>query len=204
MSPLQLLHGESYFAVVQGTNRVGLSSETTSNRILIDSTPPSFKDTDNLSSNSTHVPEITPENSRREMELSGNSIKTSSRVRFSCSEELLTSSWDEFEDRESSLERYDWCVGTSKAQCDVLTLKSVGLKPKGAAIVKKLASGTLLYATVFAVNGAGLKTRVVSEQCRVISVAPKILEVTDIPSVNASDLTDIPLAEKIVFGTIPP
>ncbi|XP_068689656.1 uncharacterized protein [Montipora foliosa] len=196
VSPLQLLHGESYYAVVQGTNRVGLSSETTSNRILIDSTPPSFKESDNLSFNSTQVPGITTENSnysvsRREEEFAGNSIQTSSRVRFSCSEELLASSWDEFEDQESSLQRYDWCVGTSKAQCDVLTLKSVGLKPEGAAIVKRLSSGSLLYATVFAVNGAGLKTSLVSEQCRVISVAPKILEVTDIPSENASDLTDI-------------
>ncbi|XP_068740821.1 uncharacterized protein [Montipora capricornis] len=196
VSPLQLLHGESYYAVVQGTNHVGLSSETTSNGILIDSTPPSFRESDNLSFNSTQVPGITTENlnysvSRREQEFAGDSIKTSSRVRLSCSEELLTSSWDEFKDIESKLERYDWCVGTSKAHCDVLNLKSVGLKPKGAAIVKRRAMGTLLYATVFAVNGAGLETRVVSEQCRVISVAPKILEVTDIPSVNSSDLTDI-------------
>ena len=193
---LDLLHGEWYYAIVRGTNRVGLSSETISNRILIDSTPPSFRESDDLSINSTQVPPITEEYSNNSisghgMDPTDTAILTSSRVKFSCSDELLIASWDEFEDLESKLEGYEWCVGTSKAQCDVLALKPVGLKPKGTAIVKRLVTGTMLYATVFALNGAGLKTRVVSQQCEVISIAPKILEVIDIPSVNASDMTDI-------------
>ncbi|XP_015767122.1 PREDICTED: uncharacterized protein LOC107345883, partial [Acropora digitifera] len=193
---LDLLHGEWYYAIVRGTNRVGLSSETTSNRILIDSTPPSFRESDDLSINSTQVPPITEEISNNSiyhhvMDPTDTAISTSSRVKFSCSDELLIASWDEFEDLESKLEGYEWCVGTSKAHCDVLALKPVGLKPKGTAIVKRLVTGTMLYATVFALNGAGLKTRVVSQQCEVISIAPKILEVIDIPSVNASDMTDI-------------
>ena len=193
---LHLLHGESYYAIVKATNHIGLSSETTTNRVSIDSTPPTIKDADNLSINTTQVPPTTEVNSNNSVpggiKMPGsNDIKESSHIRFRCSEELLTSSWDEFEDLESELERYDWCVGTSKAQCDVLALRTVGVRPKGAAIVKRLASGTILYATVFAVNGAGLKTRLVSEQCKVISIAPKLVEVIDIPSVNASNLTDI-------------
>ena len=193
---LQLVHGESYYAIVKGTNHIGLSSEATSNRVLIDSTPPTLKDSDNFSLNATQVPPTTEENSNNSLPRVGDmpahkEIQGSFHVRFRCSEELLTSTWDEFEDAESTLDRYDWCVGTSKAHCDVLGLKSVGVKPKGAAIVKRLPSGTVLYATVYAVNGVGLKTRLVSEECKVISIAPKLVEVIDIPSLNASNLTDI-------------
>ena len=193
---LQLAHGESYYGIVVGTNHIGLSSQTATNPVLIDSTPPIIKDVGIVPVNTTQVPPTTKANSNnsvpRGSEMpANNEIQGSSHIRFRCSEELLTSNWDELEDLESGLERYDWCVGTTKAQCDVLALKAAGLTPKGAAIVKRLASGTLLYATVYAVNGAGLKTRLVSQQCKVISITPKLVEVIDIPSVNASNLTDI-------------
>ena len=120
---LQLVHGELYYAVIKGTNRIGLSSETTTKGILIDSTPPTIKDADNLSINKTKVTPTTESNSNtsvpREIEMPANEIQESSHIRFRCSEELLTSNWDEFEDSESELERYDWCVGTSEARCNV-------------------------------------------------------------------------------------
>ena len=196
MHGLQLVHGDSYYAIVKGTNHIGLSSETTSNRVSIDSTPPTLKDADNVLVNGTQVPPTTEGNSNNSLPRGSEmpaykEIQASSHVRFSCFEELLTSTWDEFEDAESTLDRYDWCVGTSKGQCDVLALKSVGVKPKGAAIVKRLTSGKVLYATVYAVNGVGLKTRLVSEECKVISIAPKLVEVIDIPSMDAGNLTDI-------------
>ena len=162
--------------------------------MLIDATPPVLKDVETGPINTTQAP-ISPSGNNsvpQGLQLPPeNAIQGSDHVRFRCSEELLTADWDEFEDPESQLERYDWCVGTSKAHCDVLAIKSVEVRTKGAAIVKRLPSGMILFATVYAVNGAGLKTRLVSEHCKVISVAPKIVEVIDIPRLNASNLTDI-------------
>lgn len=193
---LHLVHGESYYALVKGINHIGLSSEATSNQVFIDSTSPNLKDSEFVSSNTSQALPITDENVNISVPLRGemvasNEIRASGHIRFSCSEELLSSSWDEFVDLESKLERYEWCVGTAKMKCDVLALRSVGEKRKGAAIVGRLASGTVLYAIVYAVNGAGLKTRLVSDKCKVISIAPKLVEVIDIPTLNAGNLTDI-------------
>lgn len=191
MYGLHLVHGESYYAVIKGINGIGMSSEATTNRVLIDLTSPTLKDTDNVPINTTQSPPSSNNSVSHGIELPTDVIQGSSHIRFRCSEELLSANWDEFKDQESQLERYEWCVGTSKAQCDVMSLRSVGVKPKGAAIVKRLPSGTVLFATVYAVNGAGRKTRLVSEQCKVISIAPKLVEVIDIPGFNASNLTDI-------------
>ena len=189
---LNLLHGESYYAIVKGTNHIGMSAETATNRILIDSTPPVLKYPDNGLINTTR------ENPKANISIhlglqfpTKKTIQGRDHVRFKCTEELLTADWDEFEDPESQLERYDWCVGTSQAQCDVLTLRSVGKRSDGANITNEISSGTLLFATVYAINGVGLKARLVSEHCKVISVAPKVVEVIDIPTSNGTILSDI-------------
>ena len=199
MHGLSLVHGESYYAIVKGINGIGMSSETTTNPVLIDLTAPALKDVANVAINTTQAPPVSPtigvssNNSvPREIKPPPDSvIQGSDHIRFRCTEELLSVSWDEFEDPESQLEKYEWCVGTSKAECDVLSLRSVGVRLKGAAIVKRLPSGTLLFASVYAVNGVELKTRLVSEQCKVISIAPKLVEVIDVLNLNGSNLTDI-------------
>ena len=176
-----------------------MPSETTTNRVLIDLTSPVLKDAETLPINTTRAPPISPISGVSSnnsvsggIELPPDSVmQGNNHIRFRCTEELLSANWNEFEDPESQLERYDWCVGTSKAQCNVLPLRSVGVKTNGAAIVRRLPSGTLLFASVYAINGAGLKTRLVSEQCKVISVSLKLVEVVDINSLNGSNLTDI-------------
>ena len=194
VSGLHLTHGETYYAIVRGTNGIGMFSETSTGGVLIDVTPPILKDLDESintteSSLMTFAP-TTGSNANNSVP-QNNDIQSSPHIRFSCSEELLTANWDEFEDFESGLLRYEWCVGTNKSQCDVLALRSVGDKARGAAIVNRLPSGAGIFATVYAVNGANLKTRLVSERCKVISVAPKLVEVIDIPGLNATNVTDI-------------
>ena len=192
---LHLLHGESYYAVVKGTNGIGMSSETTTNRVLIDSTSPVLKDVDIGLINTTQASPISPTGNHSVLQglqlPPDNTIQGSDHIRFRCSEEVLTADWDKFEDPESQLKLYNWCVGTSEAHCDVLALRSVEERTKGAAIVRRLSSGALLFATVYAINAAGLKTRLVSEHCKVISNAPKVVDVIDIPRLNARNLTDI-------------
>ena len=189
---LNLLHGESYFAIVKGTNHIGMSSEMATNQILIDSTPPVLKYPDNGLINTTRENPTGNISIHQGLQfLTKTTIQGSDHVRFKCTEELLTADWDEFEDPESQLERYDWCVGTSQAQCDVLTLRSVEKRSNGEDITNRISSGTLLFATVYAINGVGLKARLVSEHCKVISVAPMVVEVIDIPASNGTTLSDI-------------
>ena len=189
---LNLLHGESYFAIVKGTNHIGMSSEMATNQILIDSTPPVLKYPDNGLINTTRENPTGNISVHQGLQFpTKTTIQGSDHVRFKCTEELLTADWDEFEDPESQLERYDWCVGTSQAQCDVLTLRSVEKRSNGADITNRISSGTLLFATVYAINGVGLKARLVSEHCKVISVAPMVVEVIDIPASNGTTLSDI-------------
>ena len=194
---LHLTHGKTYFAIVRGTNRIGISSETTTDEVLIDLTPPTLKDEEDLSAEilSTLPPlaniSLTgslPQVDNMTLSKENQSI---SRVLFRCSEEHLMSSWDEFEDLDSGVVEYDWCVGTAKALCDVLPLGSVGIKTRVAAIVHRLRSGLTLFSTVYAVNGAKLKKQLISDPCTVITVAPKLVEVSDISRFNTSNFTDI-------------
>jgi len=142
---------------VKGTNGIGLSSETNSNGVLIDLTLPTLKN------------------------------NSSSPITFRCSEEHVTSSWEEFGDQESGIAKYDWCVGTAKASCDVVSMRSVGRRTSGAAIINRLHSGTKLFSTVYAVNEVKLRRQIVSDPCTVIREAPTLGEVIDVSN-NFADI----------------
>ena len=89
-----------------------MSSETTTDGVLIDLTPPSLKE----NKISVEIP-----TSKQDSGLQMND--SFSRVVLKCSEEKVTSSWDEFEDLESGLVGYNWCVGTARTLCDVISLR---------------------------------------------------------------------------------
>ena len=193
---LHLTHGETYYAIVRGTNGIGMSSDATSYGVLIDVTPPTLKDDEGLSDRIPIPPTLSPlsVNSNDSLfQTDSQSRKNQSipRVMFRCSEEHLKSSWDEFEDQESGVVEYNWCVGTRKALCDVVSLRSLGMKTIGAAIVNRLRSGLRLFSTVYAVNGAKLRKQIISGPCTVITVAPKLEDVIDILRLNTSNSTDI-------------
>ena len=196
---LNLTHGKTYHAIVRGTNGIRLSSETATKGIMIDLTPPSLKDNEDLLPGR---PPPTKQPPSTNMTFNASSPQTSNptlsrvnqsipRIAFRCSEEHLMSSWDEFEDLESGVEEYKWCVGTAKASCDVLSLRSVGMRTRGAAIVHRLRSGVVLFSTVYAVNRVKLRQEIISDPCTVITVAPKLTDVIDISRLNTSNLTDI-------------
>ena len=181
---VQLTHGKTFYTIVRGTNRIGMSSEATSDGILIDLTEPTLKEdvvlwdsqggpsTPLQAGNLTVPNEIPP-------------------ISLMCSDEHLTSIWEEFEDQESGILNYDWCVGTGKSSCDVVSMRSTGMETRGSASFSRLRSGTRLFSTVYAVNGAGLKKGKTSDPCLVITVASKPAHVIDIASYNSSNFTDI-------------
>ncbi len=191
---LLLSHGETYYTTVRGTNRIGLSSEMTSTGVLIDLTLPTPKNDGFFPSMARPSP--TQLNASVSLPKTNNltllkDSQTSSPMTLICSEEYLTTNWEEHEDQESGMVKYEWCVGTAKSLCDVVSMRSVGMKTRGAAIVNRLRSGTKLFSTVHAVNGAKLRRRIISDPCTVITVAPKLAEVIDISSFNTSNFTDI-------------
>ena len=189
---LNLTHGKTYYAIVRGTNRIGLSSEMTSNGVLIDLTLPTPKNDGTLSSLSyTTIKNLNDSMPKIKHLKPLKDDQISSPVTLICSEEYLTSRWEYYEDRESGILKYDWCVGTAKASCDIVSMRSVGTKTQGAAIVKRLRLGMRLFSTVYAENGAKLRRRIVSDPCTVITIAPKLAEVIDISSLNTDNFTDI-------------
>lgn len=182
ISGLHLTHGEILYTIVRGSNRIGMSSEAT-NGILIDLTVPTLKDDvvfwdSNGLSTTLHASNLTL-------------LNEISPITLRCSEEHLTSSWEEFEDQESGILNYDWCVGTAKNVCDVVSMRSMGKETRGSASFSRLRSGTQIFSTVYAVNGAGLRWRITSDPCLVITVAPEPAEVIDISGFNTSNFTDI-------------
>ena len=186
-----------YLAIVRSTNRIGMSSEATTDGVLIDLTPPSLKDDEDLSVDISSILPPPVNISLNDSVSQANNMtftrknESISHVLLRCSEEHLISSWDEFEDVESGVVEYDWCVGTAKALCDVVSMKSVGMKTRVAAVVNRLRSGLKLFSTVYAVNGAKIKKQLISDPCTVITVAPKLVEVIDISKFNTSNFTDI-------------
>ena len=175
LSGLTLDHGKSYDVRIRATNGAGLTALTSTNQIMIDMTPPKV---------------ISPaSNQNASMGSGGPSSRPN--VRFSCTEELVSVDWDEFEDHESKLSKYEWCVGTVSGLCNVTPKRSAELKLLGQDIVNRISSGTHLFATVFVGNRAGLKTVIKSRQCLVITVAPKVNKVLDVELSNSSDHLDI-------------
>ena len=182
ISGLHLAHGKTYYSIVRGTNGIGLSTASRSDGILIDLTLPTLKDDGILWTSKTLI---------GSNQTWSNDNQSSFSITFSCSEEQLASTWVEYEDQESGMVKYDWCVGTAKALCDVVSMRSVGMRTRDAAIVERLPSGTKLFSTLYAVNGAKLRRRIISDPCTVITVAPKLVDVIDISIFNKSNFTDI-------------
>lgn len=178
---LQLLHGKTYHAIVRSTNGIGLSSESTTDGLLMDLTPPALKGNERASVENPTSTNLT---------LSGKKTGIS-RVLFRCSEEHLISTWNEFNDPESGVKEYKWCVGTAKSSCDVVPLRSVGKKTTGAANVNRLPSGLTVFAKVYGINWANLRTQILSEPCTVITVVPKLVDVIDTKGFDTSNFSDI-------------
>ncbi|EDO42273.1 predicted protein [Nematostella vectensis] len=168
---LGLTNGHMYHVTVRGTNRVGQTAQVTTKAVLVDVTAPEVIDPVYNNTNSSNNP--------------------SPYVRFSCTEELLSVDWDEFEDPESGLRRYDWCVGKRTDACDVVEMKSAALDTYANAITEEIRTGTQLFAQVNVMNNAGHVTHLVSKPCVVITAIPKVVEVIDLENINSTNMKDI-------------
>ncbi|KAK2161993.1 hypothetical protein NP493_1549g00025 [Ridgeia piscesae] len=92
---------------------------------------------------------------------------------YSSDNRTVSAWWRGFSDDESYIDHYDWCVGTAPGKQDVVTCQDVGLHTRSTAELSSIvSSGTKLYSTVYAINGAGLKSAGVSSDGAVIDSIP--------------------------------
>lgn len=149
---LTLNHTVRYFATVKATNEAGYSAMASSNGVRVDSTPP----------------------------VSGSvrDGQTVVDIDFQADDTFIYANWDEFQDLESDIMKYMWCVGTDKGSCDIIPETDVGDRTSvGQQIRPAIATGMVVFVTVSAYNGAGSVTRESTDGVKVDSTAPVISEV---------------------------
>ncbi|ESO88605.1 hypothetical protein LOTGIDRAFT_165389 [Lottia gigantea] len=149
ISGVKLQEDKIYYSTVLAFNKAGLCSWSTSDGIIIDSTPPS--------TGIIHDG-LDPHDSE-----------------YQSSDSLLAASWYGFSDIGSGIVNYIWCVGrqNDSTTCDILPWTNVGLKIKTTDISPmELHSGDKIYHKVYAVDGSGLQSQVAVSNGIIIDTSP--------------------------------
>ncbi|XP_062567668.1 LOW QUALITY PROTEIN: uncharacterized protein LOC134229901 [Saccostrea cucullata] len=143
--------GRKYFVFVESCNGVRLCSIAHSDGITLDKTPP--------------IPGVI-------------SIGHSYHDSFIPDKRSITIQWIGFEDPETDIHYFEWCLGRSKYGCDVREKENVLLANKIYKSGLRLAQNVSLFATVFAYNNVGLYSSSTSKMFKVDDTAPVL---TDTP-----------------------
>ncbi|XP_067670383.1 uncharacterized protein [Haliotis asinina] len=122
--------GVKLYCNVEACNHAGLCSKSASDGIILDNSPP--------------VPGVV---------FVGHDGQ---HHKYHGHASTVTARWFGFEDPESGINHFDWCVGTTVGKCDVLPSTSNLLSDSVLKTGLKLPSGHPLYVTVNATNHAGL------------------------------------------------
>ncbi|XP_046569942.1 uncharacterized protein LOC124278267 [Haliotis rubra] len=138
--------GVKLYCSVEACNRAGLCSKSASDGIILDNSPP--------------VPG---------MVFVGHD---GHHRKYHGHASSLTARWFGFEDPETGINHFDWCVGTTAGICDVLPSTNNLLSDSVLKTGLKLPSGHPLYVTVNATNPAGLVATSTSDSFIVDASAP--------------------------------
>ncbi|XP_046356064.2 uncharacterized protein LOC124134978 [Haliotis rufescens] len=142
--------GIKFYCSVEACNHAGLCSKSVSDGIILDNSPP--------------VPGIVF------VGHDGLHRKYNGHV------STLTARWFGFEDPETGINHFAWCVGTSTGKCDVLPSINNLLSDSVLKTGLKLPSGHPLYVTVNATNQAGLVATSTSDSFIVDASSPVVTE----------------------------
>lgn len=129
---LALVHHMVYYVTVRATNGAGLQSSSVSESITTDFSPPIIR---NMSS--------------------GEYL-----MELKCFQELVSMKWKPLLDSESGIARYEVCIGYLKNVCNIQQWKTVHQQTSYNKVIPKQKRGTKIYATVRAINRAGLMTKI--------------------------------------------
>eukprot|EP00961_Rhodomonas_salina_P121910 1641736-Rhodomonas_salina.1 len=92
-------------------------------------------------------------------------------TRFHSDPTTLQASWTRFRDSESGLVSFQWALGSTAGQSDIMAFQSVGLQTHGVAALT-LSHGDTFYISVMATNGVGMSAVASSEQILVHTRRP--------------------------------
>lgn len=87
----------------------------------------------------------------------------------------VTASWPGFHDQESNIAGYRWCLGSAPGRCDVRGMRFVGTATR-ASTGDVTVGASPVYATVQAINGAGLITQASSDGVAYDEEPPVVIE----------------------------
>jgi hypothetical protein len=149
---LSLSNGTTYFVTVRATNGVGLTTNVSTDGVVVDGTAPvagtvndgAAADVDGQTSTST-----------------------------------IQANWSGFADTQSGIALYEWAIGTTSGGTQVQGFTGVGTATSASNGSLSLANGTNYYVTVRATNGAGLTATATSDGVLVDGSAPVAGTVSD-------------------------
>ena len=101
-------------------------------------------------------------------------------VDFTSEANTLSAKWINFQDGESGLAKFEWCIGTSPLQHNnTMPCTSVGVDTSATSKSDSLRDGVRYFVTVIAINNAGLRVSQVSNGVTIDSTSPVISTIRD-------------------------
>ena len=145
----------TYFITVRATNVAGLRGSLILEKIAIDRTPPTGK------------------NSSVKDGLSGYDVN------FMSLNDSVSATWENIEEQQSMISAFEYCVGTTPHNCLVKPFTKIGLNKSFVCKECKIKADRKVFARVRATNSVGLSTIFVSDGVFVDSSPPEIGRVLD-------------------------
>ncbi|XP_046571086.1 uncharacterized protein LOC124279318 [Haliotis rubra] len=150
---IMFAEGVRYYVTVTACNMAGLCSSATSDGVILDESPP--------------VPGSV---------MDGTQDRDS---QYQASRTFLGCKWHGFQDTESGLDHYEWQVGTTPGDNDILSSQHAALKEVAFLTLNEsqmLPIGNKMYITVTAFNRAGVFTTSTSNGFIIDNSAPEVVK----------------------------
>ncbi|XP_031557393.1 uncharacterized protein LOC116294015 [Actinia tenebrosa] len=128
--------GLNFFVIISGYNMLGLETTLTSQQVVVDWTPP--------------LAGIVIDG-----EISGDGDPETKDRDYQTSRQSISAHWYGFEDNESDIVHYKWCLGSKQGTCSLTKMVSAGLL-NYVSVSLDLREGFRYFVMVEATNGAGL------------------------------------------------
>ena len=173
-----------YFVVVKAINSAGLGSVHASKAFgYIDTSAPqdkfSLDDCSVLDQDNTCV------------ENSSNPFYTSSVLRISCFDDLITGRWQRYHDKQSGISKVEWCIGSLNTTCDIRDWESISVTLLNvSSIIPSLAYFSEVYMKIRFTNNLGQAKMITSKPCVPLKIHPPTVKVREIKNLNATDDID--------------
>ena len=183
--------GDSFLLTVEAFNArtpvTRAQSTSFSQRVLLDLTPPY----------GGHVYDAKPCNT------TGCEVEHSKDLDFMLDSDVIAAWWEGFEEAETAISHFEYCVGTTPLACDILPMeRRAGGKASETMIPldANTTHGDRRCVSVEAVNTAGLRSERVSSDCIVTDLTPPVTTIVRVGR-NPHTHMDQESSGKVIFGS---